>query len=91
MRVDGSEIMYINHHALLQIELAMNRYGARQAKFKYEYDESVISLVDDGSLNLTDSKDAFDDDDSLVSISVIGTNPGRTTLKVQGKGMKLRL
>lgn len=88
MRIDGSEIMYINHHALLQIELAMNRYGARQAKFKYEYDESVISLVDDGSLNLTDSTDSFDDDDSLVSISVIGTSPGRTTLKVQGKGMK---
>ena len=33
VRIDGTEIIYINHHALLQIELAMNRYGARQAQF----------------------------------------------------------
>ena len=43
LKIDGSEIIYVNHYALVQIELAMNRYGARQAKFKYEFDDAVIS------------------------------------------------
>ena len=68
---------------MVRIELAMNKYGAREAEFKYDYDKDVIEIVQDDHDsfdNLDDNDD--DDDDALMGLNVIGKSPGKTDLFV---------
>lgn len=76
-------MLYMNEHDTIKIDLSMNKRGARQASFRYEYDKQVLRLRND----LDDDVDG--DDDACMALYVIGTAPGPSNLDVYAHHPKL--
>ena len=66
INIDGSELLYMNEHETIKIDLSMNRRGAKQATFRYEFDHDVLEVRND----LDDDVDM--DEDACMALYIIG-------------------
>ncbi|CBY36410.1 unnamed protein product [Oikopleura dioica] len=71
------KVIYMNVWETIRVDLEMHRRGAKQAQFKYIYDEKLVNLRND-----VDDINGDLDEDANIGLYLLGKVPGKITVQV---------